>query len=204
MIRILLVDDHPTTRAGVHRLLSSQPDLEVVAEASTAEQAIDLATRLQPDVVVLDVDLPGGSGADVARALHSSQTRILAFSAHDGRGFVRALLDAGAAGYLTKDQPEAELLAAVRAVARGEGRWLVVPHDPEDFVGRLTPRERDVLALLTRGLSNTDIARTLFIAEGTVRNTLTSVYQKTNTENSRQAIAWAWKQGLGHGTGFQG
>lgn len=198
MIRVLLVDDHPSTRAGVRRALSAEADIEIVGEAGEAIAALALARRLTPDVVVLDVDLPGGlSGADIARELQGSSTRVLAFSAHDGRGFVRALLEAGAAGYLIKDAPERDLVDAVRAIAGGSGRWHVVPNDPSDPVGTLTERERDVLSLLARGLSNAHIGETLFISEGTVRNALTTVYQKIGVEGSREAVAWAWAQGLG-------
>lgn len=197
MIRVLLVDDHSTVRAGVRRALEADPEIEVVAEGADADDALRLAALMRPDVAVLDVDLPGRSGAEVARLLQGTGIRVLAFSAHAGRGFVRAMLAAGAAGYLTKDRSDAELVAAVKAVARGEGRWHVVPNDPSDPVGTLSERERDVLGLLARGLSNPHIAETLFLSEGTVRNMLTSLYTKIGVENSREAIAWAWEQGLG-------
>lgn len=197
MVRVLLVDDHSTVRAGVRRALEADPDIEVVAEGADADEALRLAALTRPDVAVLDVNLPGRSGAEVAQLLQGTGIRVLAFSAHSGRGFVRAMLAAGAAGYLTKDRPDAELVAAVKAVARGEGRWLVVPHDPSDPTAALSERERDVLGLLARGLSNAHIAQTLFLSEGRVRNTLTSVFAKIGAANSREAIAWAWQQGLG-------
>jgi len=199
MIRVLLVDDHPMLRAGVRRSLETDSDIEVIAEASTATEAIRLANSLSPDVVVLDVDLNSGelSGADVARTLRGTTSRILAFSAHDGRGFVRAMLDAGAAGYITKDQPEPVLIAAVKAIARGEGRWFVVPNEPLHPLSNLTERERDMLSLLAKGLSNANIAATLFVSESTVRNTLTAVYEKIGAASSREAIAWAWEHGMG-------
>ena len=197
MIRVLLVDDHPSTRAGVRRALDAAGGFEVVGEAGDADQALALAASMEPDVVVLDVNLPGRSGAEVAAALQPTATRVLAFSAHAGRGYARALLAAGAAGYVTKDAPEAELVAAIRAVAAGRGRWHVVPNDPSDPLDRLSERELDVLTLLARGLSNRSIGETLFISEGTVRNTLTAVYQTLDVEGSREAVAWAWAHGLG-------
>lgn len=196
MITVLLVDDHPSLRAGVRRSLEGA-GIDVVAEASTAADATRLAAELAPDVVVLDVDLPDGSGVDVAAALRGGPSRVLAFTAYAGRAFVRGLLEAGAAGYVTKDADEGALVDAVRAVARGEGRWLVVPNDPADPTGALTERERDVLGLLARGLANADIAETLFLSESTVRNTLTVVYQKLGVGSSREAIAWAWANGFG-------
>ncbi|MGB3544780.1 MAG: response regulator [Rubrivirga sp.] len=118
VIRVLLVDDHPSLRAGVRRSLDTHSLIDVVAEAGDGTEALRLARELEPDVVVLDVDLPGVSGAEVARALAGSAIRVLGFSAHSSRGFVRGMLTAGAAGYLTKDMPEEELTAAVLAVAR--------------------------------------------------------------------------------------
>ncbi|OZC01451.1 response regulator [Rubricoccus marinus] len=199
MIRVLLVDDHPMLRAGVRRSLETDPGIEVVAEAASVTEALRFARSVSPDVVVLDVDLNDGdrSGADVAQALKGSSARILAFSAHDGRGFIRAMLDAGAAGYITKDTPEQELIAAVKAVASGQGRWHVVPNDPMHPIGSLTERERDMLRLLAKGLSNADIADTLFVSESTVRNTLTGVYEKVGATSSREAMAWAWENGIG-------
>ena len=197
MTSVLVVDDHPALRAGVRRSLEADPDITVVAEAADGVEALRLAQQLAPDVVVLDVDIPGLSGVEVARALRGSETRVLAFTAHVGRGFVQGLLEAGAAGYITKDQPEHVLVEAVKAVARGAGRWLVVPHDPTNAFSALSERERDMLALLARGLSNPAIAETLFVSESTVRNTLTAVYQKVGASSSREAVAWAWAQGLG-------
>lgn len=197
MIRVLIVDDHPSTRVGVRRALESQSGFDVVGEAADGDEALVQARALEPDVIVLDVNLPGRSGPEVASALAGGPSRVLAFSAHAGRGYVRALLEAGAAGYLTKDAPEADLVEAVRAVADGRGRWHVVPHDPSDPLAHFSDRERDALSLLARGLSNKEIAETLMIAEGTVRNTLTVVYQKIGVETSREAAVWAWTQGLG-------
>lgn len=197
-IRVLLVDDHPSLRAGVRRSLEADPSILVVAEAGDGAEALALARSLQPDVLVLDVDLPVLSGIEVARALKGSSVRVLAFSAHTGRGFVRGLLEAGAAGYLTKDRDQSALVEAVKAVAAGEGRWLVVPNPSDDPLGHLSVRERDILALLARGLSNAAIAETLSLSESTIRNTLTSVYQALGVESSREAVAWAWENGLGH------
>ena len=194
-VTVLLVDDHPSLRAGVRRSLDLALGIDVVAEAGTAADALRLARELTPDVIVLDVDLPDGSGVQVAQALRGGPSRILAFTAHAGRAFVEGLLEAGAAGYVTKDREESELVEAIHAVARGEGRWFVVPKDGS--TAGLSDRERDVLGLLARGLGNNDIAETLFVSESTVRNTLTVVYQKIGVKNAREAIAWAWSNGYG-------
>jgi DNA-binding NarL/FixJ family response regulator len=196
MTTVLLVDDHPSLRSGVRRSIDADPALRVVAEAATVAEALRLADELEPDVVVLDVDLPDGSGVDVARALQTGPSRVIAFSAYSGQGFVKGLLDAGAAGYVTKDKDESLLVEAIKAVAAGEGRWFIVPHAPDSHISQLTDRERDVLSLLARGLSNADIAVTLFVSESTVRNTLTSVYQKIGVGSCREAISWAWSNGL--------
>lgn len=179
-------------------MLDADPEITVVAEAGDGAEALALARELQPDVVVLDIELPVLSGVEVARALKGSPVRVLVFSAYAGRGFVRGLLDAGAAGYLTKDRDLAALVDAVRAVAAGEGRWLVVPNPSDDPLGKLSERERDVLGLLARGLSNEDIAQTLFLSISRVRNTLTAIYQALGVKTAREAVAWAWSHGLGH------
>ena len=197
MISVLLADDHPAMRAGVKQSLDADPDISVVAVAADGTEALRLARDLSPDVAILDVDMPGLSGIEVARALQGLPVRVIALTAFSGRGFVRGLLAAGAAGYVTKDVPEHVLIDAVKAVAAGGGHWTVVPHDPEDPLAVLSEREQDILSLLARGLSNPAIAETLFVSESTVRNTLTTVYEKTGTTTRGEAIAWAWTRGLG-------
>lgn len=199
-IRVLLVDDHPALRAGLRQALEADPAISVVAEAGDGAEALSLVYDFQPDVVVLDVDLPILTGVEVARALKGSRTRVLAYSAHAGRGFVRGILDAGAAGYLTKDRGPDALVAAVKAVAAGEGRWFVVPNPDDDPVLLLSDRERNVLSLLARGLSNATIAERLFLSASTVSNALTTVYLKIGVTNAREAVSWAWANDLGPNT----
>ncbi len=195
-IRVVLADDHPALRAGIRHILNADPGITVVGEAATGADALRLCLDLRPDVVVLDINMPDLSGIEVARGLVGSGVRVLAFSAHEGRGFVSGVLAAGASGYLTKDRDEGALLEAIHAVAGGEARWLVHPNPPGTSADALTDREHDVLVLLARGLSNRSIAETLFVSESTVRNTLTSVYLKLNVQSSREASAWAWANGL--------
>lgn len=196
-LRVLLVDDHPCTLSALSRLLSEQPDLEVTGQAPDAQAALSIARANRPDVVVLDISLPDGSGADLIAPLRALGVRVLVFSMHSGRGLARAVLRAGAKGFLTKDQPERTLVEAVRAVGAGRGWWTVVPNDPHHPIGRLTERQHDVLGLLARGASNAAIAATLSLSESTVRNVLSAVYRKLGVEDGRQAIAWAQEEGIG-------
>jgi DNA-binding NarL/FixJ family response regulator len=196
MITVILADDHPLLRAGVRRLLDAEADLDVVAEADSGRRALALVRRHTPDVLVLDMEMPDGSGVEVAQALHADATvptRVLALSAYDRRAYVEGLLKLGAAGYLTKDKPPAMIVEAVRAVARGEGRWFVTPPAPG---ADLTDREREVLRLLADGLAHDALADRLGIARATVRNHLASIYVKLDVHAAHEAVAWAWKHGL--------
>jgi DNA-binding NarL/FixJ family response regulator len=200
-----LADDHPALRAGIKRILETDPSITVVGEAATGDEAIRLANRLNPDVMVLDVELPVPSGVEVARRLFDagSDVRILALSAYDNPAFVRGMLEAGAAGYVTKDQEPALITEAVRAVARGEGRWFVpmVARRDELTAAGLSDREREVLELLARGLSNEAIAEGLFLSPHTVRNHLANLRSKLGVETTREMVAWAVKQGLAESGG---
>ena len=193
MITVLLADDHPALLAGVRATLDADPRFAVVAAVGDGASALDAAREMQPDVAVLDVDLPGLSGVEVAHALRGTAVRVVAFTAHAGRGFVRGLRDAGAAGYVTKDQPEHVLADAIVTVAEGGTYWPDAAADGPD----LTERQHDILLLLARGLSNPAIAETLFLSEGTVRNTLTAVYGAIGVATRAEAVAWAWAHGLG-------
>lgn len=199
---VLLVDDHAILRTGLRTLLDRHDDVHVVGEASTGAGALSLAHRHKPDVVVLDMELPDLDGPDVASRLQSVSdgTRILALSAHEDPDFVSELWALGAAGYVTKQQPPALIVDAVRAVARGEGRWLVTPHRtpaPPSSV-QLTDRETDVLALVAQGHSNAAVADKLCIAENTVKNHMRNLYAKLDLSSQRELVAWAWKNGLAH------
>ena len=200
-IRIILADDHPPLRVGVREMLKAAASrrgetLEVVGEASGGREALRLVRLHEPDVLVTDVEMPDMDGVALAQAVRDAgvATRVLALSAHDDPSFVRGLQDAGAAGYVTKETPAASIAEAVFAVARGQDRWFVTPAtDPADH---LTDRERDVLQELAAGGTNQEIADALGIAENTVRNHLTVVYEKLGVTSSRAAIAWAWHHGL--------
>lgn len=198
--RVLLVDDHALLRAGLRTLLERQADLDVVAEAGTGADAVALAQTHRPDVVVLDMELPDMTGPAVAAHLDAAgvSARILALSAYDDPAFVADLWARGAAGYVTKEQPPALIVDAVRAVAQGQGRWFVQPSRPTALpdAHALTRREREVLTLVAQGLCNADVADRLCIAENTVKNHVRSLYAKLDLSSQRELVAWAWKQGL--------
>lgn len=198
-VRVVIADDHPLWRRGVRALLSAEADIQVVAEAAHGDEVIQLLRSVEADVLLLDMEMPGMSGVDVARALKrdSIQIRVLALSAYDSVEYVSGLMQTGAAGYLTKDKAPELVVEAVRAVARGEGRWFVNPTDGSTSSPTpLSERERQVLGLLVEGHSNREIASRLFIAENTVRNHLAAIYDKTGTATAREAMVWAWRNGI--------
>ncbi|MEM6327526.1 MAG: response regulator transcription factor [Bacteroidota bacterium] len=197
--RIIVADDHPLWRRGVCTLLNGEPDLTVVGEASDGAEALRLLRTIEADVIILDMEMPVFSGVDVTRVVRSEglPVSVLALSAYDEPEYVSGLMSQGAAGYITKEKPPEVLLEAVRAVARGEGRWFVRTPVRADAAAGLSQREREVLALLAEGHSNKGIAKALFISENTVRNHLGSLYAKLGVETARQAVAWAWRRGLG-------
>lgn len=207
-IRVVLADDHPVVRRGIRSLLEQAPDVAVVGEASDGAEALRLVETLAPDVLLLDMEMPGLSGVDVARRLHAAEApvRVLALSAYDDEQYIFGLLDSGAAGYLTKDEAPTTIVEAVRGVAHGEEGWIsrraaakIVHrrrHALEAATASLSDREREVLRLVARGLSNSEIADTLFIAEGTVKNHVTHIYAKLDLRTRAEAVAWAWQHGL--------
>ena len=208
-IRVVLADDHRVVREGIRDRLEAEPGIEVVGEAADGRQALALVRRLAPDVVVLDVEMPEMTGVEVARAIRDGglAARVLVLSGYDDAEYVSALLDAGAAGYLTKDESLRSIIEAVRGVAAGEDGWLSrritarvldLRRQPEaeEASGGLTPREKEVLALVARGRTNAEAARDLHVSEHTVRNHLANVYAKLDVGNRAEATAWAWRTGL--------
>lgn len=195
--RVVLADDHPAFRAGIRTLLESHGDITVVAEAPDGIRALEAVRKHQPDVLLLDMEMPRMTGVEVARTVRAEglDVHLLALSAYDDPVYVRTLLDEGAAGYITKEKAPSLVVEAVMAVAEGEGRWFVTPKS-ETGLSSLTDRERDVLLELAQGQSNLAIADSLCLSEYTVRNHLTSVYAKLGLESARDAVAWAWRHGV--------
>ena len=201
-VRIVIADDHPVVRSGIRDMLERADGLDVVAEAENGEEAIRLVNEHHPDVLLLDVEMPGRSGVEVARQLQgrAGPVRVLALSSYDDQEYVAGLLESGASGYLTKEQAPLLIAEAVRAVARGEVRWFVRPDQEAATAAAaaedLTGREQDILRFMAEGASNDEIARALHISENTVRSHTTNIYRKLGVASGRQAIAWAWKSGL--------
>ena len=198
-IRVVVADDHPVMRAGIRNLLNAENDIEVVGEAANGAEALRLVESAKPDVLLLDMEMPGLSGVDVARKIQAAglPVFVLALSAYDDKTYVRGLLESGASGYITKEKPPQMIIEAVRAVARGEGRWFIQPFMPEQKPPLpVSERELEVLKLMAHGLSNQEIAERLFISANTVRNHIANIYSKLGVKSWREAVAWAWGNGL--------
>lgn len=205
-IEVLLVDDHEVVRRGLRELLSDEPDIEVVAEASSADEALAVAMHVEPDVAVVDVRLGDGDGVSLCRELRSKPNppQCLVLTAFDDEEAMVGAIMAGASGYLLKQVRGQDVVNAVREVAAG--RSLLDPlttarvldkirHPPQDELSQLTERERSVLALIGDGLSNREIAERLFLAEKTVKNYVTSVLAKLGMQRRTQAAAWVARRG---------
>lgn len=210
--RVMLVDDHASLRAGLELVLASDPGLEVVAQAADATDAVRQALLTRPDVVLMDVEMPGGDGigatAAVLRAVPT--TRVLMLTMFDLDEYVAGAMRAGASGFVLKTASAPELIGAVRACASGETVLApavldrVVDHfvqrhgptaDPD--VERLTEREREVLVLMCRGLSNQEIAQELFVELATAKTHVAHILQKLGARDRLQAVVRAYRAGLG-------
>lgn len=198
-ITVLLIDDHHVVRAGLRALLDSQPDIEVVGQASSGEEGLREADRLRPALVVMDLELGEGmDGVATTRELRAAhpQLPVLIFSAYDTDADVVRVVDAGAIGYVLKDAAPAEIFAAVRGAVVGRSvlsppvasRLLQQTQNPG---GALTPREAELLTLLAQGLSNRELGRRLFISEATVKTHLAHVYAKLGVDSRAGAVAQA-------------
>jgi DNA-binding NarL/FixJ family response regulator len=215
MISVLVVDDEHLVRGGLRMILDAQPDIEVVAEAADGAQAVSAATSLVPNVVLMDVQMPVMNGLDSAReilALPGCGARILMLTTFDLDEYVHTAIAAGASGFLLKDTRAEVLADAVRTVAGGEA--LVAPsilrrliahhsaprpaqhHPAARQVQQLTGRELEVLLLLGKGLSNTEIAHTLWISESTVKTHVSRIFAKLDVRDRAQAVVLAYETGL--------
>lgn len=207
-IRILLADDHPMFREGVAHSLGSEPDLEVIAQTASGEEAVELARRLTPDVALLDITMPGMGGIAAAARIAASapDMRILMLTVSEDRDNLLAALKAGAHGYVLKGASASELCAIVRRVAGGEAfitpalatRLLVEFSRPQarDPLSELTPREHGVIELLSLGSSNREIAERLHLAEKTVKHYVTCILQKLHARSRTEAALIAVQHGL--------
>ncbi|MCX7605573.1 MAG: response regulator transcription factor [Bryobacteraceae bacterium] len=206
-IRILLADDHSMVRQGFRRILEAQQDFEIVGEASDGREAVALAEQLRPDVVVMDVAMPGLNGIEATRRIveNSPRTKVLALSMHRDGVYVREILRAGARGYLLKDAFDADLIAAVRAVARGEGYIAPAVADSvladyrqhvTDPIDLLTAREREILQLIAEGRTNKEIASMLKLSVYTVDAHRGRIMEKLNLHSAGELVRFAIRKGL--------
>ena len=215
-LRVLIADDHPLFRSGLRALLGAVPDTTVVGEATTGEEAIALAAEFQPDVVVMDIQMPGVSGIDATRrALDASpHIGVLVVTMFEDDYSVFAAMRAGAKGYVLKDADEEDILQAIRAVGKGEAIFspAVARRFIDFFTGtrseleravpvrafpELTDREREVLDHIAQGLSNPEIATRLYLSPKTVRNHISNIFAKLQVADRAQAIVRAREAGLG-------
>jgi two-component system response regulator NreC len=206
-IRILLADDHKMVRQGFRLILLSQDDMEVVGETSNGREAVELAESLKPDVVVMDVTMPELNGIEATRRLKDSSpyTRVLALSVHRDPVYVREIVRAGAQGYLLKESADTDLLAAVRAVARGNGYLSpeVSGHILKDYrkqatnpVDLLSSREREVLQMIAEGKTNKEIAAGLNLSVYTVDGHRSRIMDKLNLHSTGELVRFAIRNGL--------
>ena len=204
-IRVVIVDDHAMLRAGLEQLLSGEPDVEVVGKAASGDEAVTVVREVRPDVVLMDLQMPGVDGVSATREIVGEELAdVLVLTSYSDAERIVGALDAGALGYLLKDAEPDEVLRGIRAVARGES-----PIDPKaarELLGArrttstaaadLTPREREVLALVRAGLANKQIARRLEISDRTVKAHLTSTFQRIGVVDRTQAALWAERNGI--------
>ncbi|MEA5496672.1 response regulator transcription factor [Limnoraphis robusta Tam1] len=210
MIRILLVDDQGIIREGLSSLLQAKPDLEVVGEAENGQIAVELALKLQPDIVLMDVRMPVMDGVAATRALSQQlpQTKVLVLTTFDDDEYITKAMQNGAKGYLLKDTPSEELAQAIRAVYKGYTQFgpglfeKIIATNTGNFSHTsptvtpaefklLTPRELEVLQLISRGYSNREIAQTLYITERTVKNHVSSILSRLNLRDRTQVALLA-------------
>ena len=203
-LRLLLVDDHPVVRTGLAGMLAAEDDIEVVGEAGDGDEAVTMAGRLRPDVILMDLRMPRVDGAEATTLILEADpdAKVLVLTTYDTDTDIIRAVEAVAAGYLLKDTPRAELAEAIRAAHRGETvlappvaarlvRKLRAPATPQ-----LTPREREVLAAVATGRSNAEIAAMLHIGEATVKTHLLRVFAKLDVDDRTAAVTTAYARGI--------
>jgi two-component system, NarL family, response regulator NreC len=209
-IRVLLADDHAIVRDGVRLILNAQSDMEVVGEASNGDEALDLARTLKPDLVLMDIGMPGVNGLEATKLLKQTQPplHILILTMHDDEDYFFRILAAGASGYVLKGAGSDELLSAIRAVMQGGvylyptmakklvGDFLKPHENATDDKDPLTPREREVLKLIAAGRTNREIAEVLVLSLNTVQTHRLHIMEKLNMHNRTELIKYAIRRGL--------
>lgn len=209
-IRVLLADDHTVLRAGLRALLDREPDMQVVGEAATGEEAVERVEALRPDVVVMDLSMPGAGGLEATRQVSALgyETRVLVLTVHAEEEYLLPVLEAGGSGYVTKTSADEDLTQAIRTVARGDvflypsAATLLLrgfnakSERGRDPVQRLTEREREVLALTVEGFSSSEIGRKLFISPKTVDTYRARIMEKLDLHHRSELVRFALQTGL--------
>ncbi|GAA4930070.1 response regulator [Actinoplanes utahensis] len=204
MIRILLVDDHPVVRMGLRGMLDAEPDLTVIGEASSGVEGVAVAVAERPDIVLMDLRMPGGDGVEATGRILASApgVRVMVLTTYESDRDILRAIEAGASGYLLKDASPAELADAVRAAARGE--TVLAPSVASTLVRQvrspappaLSARETEVLRLVSGGMTNAEIGKRLFISEATVKTHLLRVFNKLDVADRTAAVTTAMRHGL--------
>ena len=203
MIRVLVADDHPIVRGGIVALLESAPDVEVIGQAATGTQAVELALELEPDLVLMDLRMPGLTGDRATAAILAVKPaiRVVVLTTYETDTSILSAIEAGASGYLLKAAPQEEILAGIRSVARGE--VALAPSIAAMLVNRvkrpvvtLSARETEVLALVAQGHSNPAIAKQLYLSEATVKTHLLHVFEKLGVSDRTRAVTRAMELGI--------
>lgn len=211
MIRILIVDDHAILRSGLSALLELEPDFDVVGEASTGEESLERAKALSPDVVIMDIDMPGMGGLEATRQLQALElgTRVLVLTSHSEADYLLPVLEAGGSGYVQKTRADEDLIAAIRVVARDEvflypsatklllrGYRLAEEGGEANPLEELSEREREVLALTAEGFSSTEVGKKLFLSPKTVDTYRARLMQKLGLSHRSELVRLALKTGV--------
>jgi len=206
MIRVVLADDHGVIRDGLGRLISGLEGIELVGIAADGAEAVEVVARTEPDVVLMDLDMPVLDGIEATRRIRAARpdAAVLVLTAFSDRGRITGALEAGACGYLLKDVDSERVAEGIRAAARGESpldpraaRTILDARSAPDPLAGLSDRERDVLRLLVEGLPNKLIARRLEISEKTVKSHLTRIFRELGVTDRTQAALWAERHGVG-------
>lgn len=211
-IKLLLVDDHDVVRSGLRMLLEGETDIQILGEASTASEAVNLTNSLKPDVILMDIGLPDMSGIEATRKIKGlwPETAIVALTIHEDEEYFFKMLEAGASGYVPKRAAPEELITAIRVAASGEvylypslAKLLVKdfltqsqPEEQENALDGLTTRQQEVLALLAEGATNSEIAGKLFISPKTVASHRENIMQKLNLHSRTELVKYAIRKGL--------
>jgi two-component system response regulator DegU len=207
-IRVIIADDHPLIRTGVRLVLTAEPDIKVVGEAGTGEEARLLSMELNPHIVLLDLSMPGPTPQEMVKVFRDScpDMKVIVLSAFDDEIYVQNLINAGIAGYVLKDEASELIVSAIRTVMKGATwfsktvmeRFLASSTKPSTTspLTELTSREQEILLAIARGQSNAQIALALHLAEQTVRNYTSRIYEKLEISSRAEAIIWAYQNGM--------